>query len=113
MNIILPFPVSVNGAYGGGSGQKRFKTKALKKWLERCPKLIGQVIEYPVHVHYVFFWPDKRLRDGQNYQKVVLDFIVNQGVLIDDNYSYVASESWSHGGVDKEAPRVEVTITVK
>ena len=50
------------------------------------------------------------MRDGQNYMKVPLDYLVNQGVLTDDNYSYVASENWKHGGVDKLNARVEIEI---
>lgn len=67
-------------------------------------------MEYPVHVHYTFYWPCKRARDGQNYMKVALDYLVNQGVLVDDNYHYVSGETWGHGGVDKHNPRVEIIV---
>lgn len=64
-------------------------------------------------MHYKFFWPDNRVRDGQNFQKAILDRLVNEDVLMDDNWTVVSSESWDHGGVDKKYPRVELTITVK
>lgn len=110
--ITLPFPISVNSAYGGGSGQQRFKSKSLKAWLAKCPSELNERVEsYPVHIHYTFAWPCARERDGQNYQKVVLDYLVNMGVLIDDNYKFVASETWSHIGIDRKNPRVEIKIT--
>jgi Holliday junction resolvase RusA-like endonuclease len=112
MIITLPFPVSVNSAYNGGSGQKRFKSKSLKAWIEKCPKEIKErVTDYPIHIHYKFAFPCARNRDGQNYMKVALDYLVNMGVLIDDNYKYVSSETWSHIGIDRENPRVEIIIT--
>lgn len=112
MIITLPFPVSVNSAYGGGSGQQRFKSKSLRAWLAKCPSELTERVEsYPVHIHYTFAWPCARERDGQNYQKVVLDYLVNMGVLIDDNYKFVASETWSHIGIDRKNPRVIIEIT--
>lgn len=113
MIITLPFPISVNSAYGGGSGQQRFKSKSLKSWLAKCPTLDEVITNYPVHITYTFYWPCKRMRDGQNYMKVPLDYLVNQGVLVDDNYWHVASEDWKHGGVDKLNPRVEICINEK
>lgn len=106
----LPFPISVNSMYGGGSGQKRFPTKRYKEWIKSCQALEPLNINTPVHIEYTFAWPDKRLRDGQNFMKGVLDFLVNQGVLLDDNYEIVASESWRHAGVEKNNGNVYITI---
>jgi Holliday junction resolvase RusA-like endonuclease len=112
MKLNLPFPISVNSAYGGGSGQRRFKSKRLKEWLAKCPKLFPiPELGYPVRITYKFYWPDKRQRDGQNYIKVVTDYLVDQGVIKDDSYEYIAAECWEHGGVDKDNPRVEIEIT--
>lgn len=110
IKITLPFPPSVNGLYGGGSGQKRFPSKKYKQWLNHCPKLSANGLKGPVRIAYTFAWPDKRIRDGQNYMKAVLDYLVNQGVLIDDNWNIVIGEEWNHVGVDKLHPRVEVEI---
>lgn len=111
--ITLPFPPSVNGLYGGGSGQKRFPSKLYKAWLKICPTLEPLNISQPITVCYTFAWPDKRLRDGQNYMKSVLDYLVNQGVISDDNYGVVIAEHWKHIGVDKNNPRVEVEIILQ
>lgn len=110
--FILPFPPSVNALYGGGSGQKRFPSKKYKAWLAICPELIPQALNQLVKIVYTFAWPDRRIRDGQNYQKATLDYLVNQGVLKDDNWNIVCGETWNHVGVDKQNPRVEVVIIV-
>lgn len=106
----LPFPPSVNGLYGGGSGQKRFPSKRYKAWLALCPELPALGISQRVTICYTFAWPDKRVRDGQNFMKAVTDYLVNEGVLADDNYNIIVSETWVHIGVDKDAPRVVIDI---
>lgn len=115
--IILPFPPSVNGLYGGGSGQKRFPSKRYKAWLALCERTPhacpDPAISQPVTICYTFAWPDKRIRDGQNFMKAVTDYLVNAGVLADDNYNIIISETWKHIGVDKLRPRVEIEIVMQ
>ena len=108
----LPFPPSVNALYGGGSGQKRFPSKKYKAWLAVCPKLGAEGISQPVTVCYKFTWPDNRVRDGQNYMKAVLDYLTNEGVLVDDNWKIVTGETWCHAGVCKGNGKVEVEIQI-
>jgi Holliday junction resolvase RusA-like endonuclease len=112
LRFTLPFPPSVNALFGGGSRQKRFPSKKYKEWLKSCPNLegVGQPINHSVTVIYRFFWPDNRVRDGGNYIKAPLDYLVNQGVLEDDNWHIVEAELWKHNGVDKANPRVEIEI---
>ncbi len=118
IKLTLPFPPSVNGLFGGGSGQKRFPSKKYKDWLKLCATkadIYGIAVNFApisqaITITYTFSWPDKRVRDGQNYMKAVTDWLVNQGVIEDDNYNIIVSESWNHVGVDKLRPRVEVEI---
>lgn len=110
IKIKLPFPPSVNQLYGGGSRQKRFPTKKYKEWLASCPTLEPLNIDYPVKIFYTFTWPDKRKRDGGNFLKAPLDFLVNQGVLEDDNWQIVTSEIWKHMGVMPDHAGVEIEI---
>jgi len=108
--IELPFPPSVNGLFGGGSKQKRFKSASYKKWLASLETLKSLNIDHHTHIHYRFYWPDLRVRDGQSYLKATTDYLVSQNVLCDDNWKIVGSESWDHGGVDRENPRVDIYI---
>lgn len=111
--FILPFPPSVNGLYGGGSGQKRFPSKKYKEWLKLCPEMPVLALNQPLRITYAFIWPDRRIRDGQNYMKAPLDYLVNTGVLMDDNYNIVYSETWFHHGINKTAARVEIEIILQ
>jgi Holliday junction resolvase RusA-like endonuclease len=111
--FILPFPPSVNGLYGGGSGQKRFPSKKYKAWLAQCPELTYCGLNQPLIINYKFSWPDLRIRDGQNYMKAPLDYLVNQGVLKDDNWTIVIGETWSHTGIDRKNSRVEIEIILQ
>jgi Holliday junction resolvase RusA-like endonuclease len=111
--IVLPYPPSVNTAYGQSKGRRRFKSKKYLAWLSKCPKLYPSKIRYEVEILYKIYFPDNRIRDGQNILKVVLDYLVSQGVLADDNWHIVTSEKWVSCGIDKNNPRVEVFIESK
>lgn len=109
----LPFPPSVNKAYGGGSGQKRFKSKTYKAWEKSCPKLILPecgAIDWPVAVVYRYHLPDRRLRDIGNYEKAVTDQLVKQCILMDDNFKIIKSMHLHFAGVDRGNPRVDIEI---
>lgn len=106
----LPFPVSVNQLYAGGSGQKRFKGKKYIAWLKSCPELRELNIDEPVSVEYIFTWPDNRARDLSNWIKCVEDYLVSQKVLADDNYKIVSKILIRHEGINTADPRVEVVI---
>lgn len=109
--ITLPFPVSVNALYGGGSGQKRFPSKKYKAWLASCPTLKPHKIIKAMAV-YRFFVPDNRDRDLENNVKCVSDYLVKQQVIIDDCWKVIPDLWISFGGVDKKNPRVEIGLEI-
>ncbi len=111
--VHLPMPPSVNSLYGGGSGQQRFMSKRYKAWIASCPQLPQLQITQPICVEYVFAWPDKRLRDLQNFIKAPMDYMVKSGVIADDNYTIVSEEKLRHVGVDKHASGVTVIVRNK
>ena len=109
----LPFPPSVNAAFGQRPNHQRFKSDAYKAWLASCPDLVlpecGMII-FPVRVVYRFFHPDKRKRDITNYLKLPEDFLVAKDVIEDDNQNIVVGVAAIFQGYDKENPRVEIEI---
>jgi Holliday junction resolvase RusA-like endonuclease len=109
LEITLPFPPSVNSMFGGGSAQKRFPSKKYKAWLASCPKLYAAKFER-CSIWYKFYFPDKRERDSQNYIKAATDFLVKQKVIINDDWKVITEERITPMGIDKENPRVEITI---
>lgn len=113
LKISLPFPPSLNTAYPTiikGGKPIRVKSASVKKWIKDAPDFEDIFFENRVTISYLMFFPDDRDRDGQNYMKVPLDYMVNQGFFVDDNRKYVAGEQWIDGGIDKKNPRIEVTI---
>jgi Holliday junction resolvase RusA-like endonuclease len=82
----------------------------LKKWFKACPIITEKMKHQKCKIHYLMFFPDDRIRDGQSYLKPSLDYFVKQGFLNDDNRRIVKGECWEDGGIDKENPRIEVTI---
>ena len=66
---------------------------------------------------YTYYAPSKREVDISNVCSVVdkffSDVFVSEGKLEDDNFNYLDEVSYVFGGIDKENPRVTVTITSK
>lgn len=107
----LPFPVSVNSLYGGGSRQKRFKTSTYNQWLNRCPSLPAIGIKTPCSIDYKFTMPDRKKRDLANFIKCVDDYLVSQDVISDDGWSVIREGKFSLAGIDKKTSGVIVTIS--
>ena len=114
--IVLPLPPSVNSLYGGGSGQRRFKSKKYKAWTLAAQEIVKQnyketqpLFVEPVNLTYTYYFPDKRSRDCENYVKAVSDFLVNEYFLLDDDCFHVPKLTIIFGGIDKIS-RVEIKI---
>ena len=60
-------------------------------------------------VSIVFYFPDNRGRDYDNYLKMLLDGLTAAGIIADDNFKAVP-EMILKGTVDKENPRIEIEI---
>lgn len=58
----------------------------------------------------VFYFPDNRGRDYDNYLKMLLDGLTGAGIIADDNFKTVPELVLS-GTVDRKAPRIEIEIT--
>lgn len=76
--------------------------------LKILPKLIN------VELTYTLFTKTKQLSDVSNVCSIVdkffCDSLVNLGYLPDDNYNHLSKVVYCFGGVDKDNPRVEVSI---
>ena len=70
----------------------------------------GAGINKPVNVKCLFYMPTKRKCDLTNLLEAVDDILVNAGVLVDDNYTVIASHDGSRVFYDKKNPRTEIYI---
>lgn len=109
----FPLPPSSNGAYATNfKTKKRFKSKDYEDWLSEIQPLYGAYFdaEMPCEVNMNIWFPDKRSRDLGNYEKLLIDYIVEQGILSDDNFKIVQKKTTTFAGLDKKNPRIEVLI---
>ena len=60
-------------------------------------------------IKVTYYFKDKRRHDPANYDKMLLDGLVEANILKDDNYD-VIEEYTTIGSYDKNNPRVEVDI---
>lgn len=98
---------SSRGNYHKANNQKKQAQRDIMLQLPRC-----KVTRYPVEITVTFFEPSSR-RDCDNVIsggcKVLLDSMVDKGILIDDSRKYV-SQIHSLVYTDRKNPRIEVII---
>lgn len=111
--IVLPFPPSVNTYWRTFRGRmliskvgRQYRVDAIAAVLGagHAPQMVG-----PLHVSIVAWLPDNRRRDADNLFKAPLDAMAHAGVYADD--SQIRRLSIELAGVDRERPRLEVTLT--
>ncbi len=104
--------LNLNG-YRNWHFRDQHATKELFEQIARA-KLKGIPKQQRVHLHYVLWGPTKQRRDLMNVIAVVdkyfSDALPKAGVLDDDHADIIVSVSAAFGGVDRENPRVTVTI---
>jgi len=93
IKFILPFPPSVNSAYGVNKKGRRFKSAKVKAWevvartalnMQNVQPASGRVL-----LEYSLDTPDNYNRDAANYEKYLTDLLVSHGVLKDDSARHV------------------------
>jgi len=116
--LIIPGQLPGNNEYIAANRTNRYAGAALKKKaqeeIEWCIKrqLRGVRPKTPLSMSYTFYESNKK-RDHDNVasfaMKVVQDALVESGTLKNDGWAEIEriSLAW---GVDKENPRVEITL---
>lgn len=71
-------------------------------------------ISPPIKIKYTLHRKDKRKGDRSNVLSIVekffCDALVHYGCIPDDNDEYIISTTYTTGDVDKNNPRVDITI---
>lgn len=110
IKLELPFiPPSINYYIGRDN---RFQYQNDKKKLHRITKLITAGKNYNIEkckMTVTYYFKDKRRRDPGNYEKILLDCLVEANIIIDDNYN-VITEFTTKGDYDKNNPHTEIII---
>lgn len=68
-------------------------------------------IDYPVNVKCIFYRSTRIRCDLVNLQEATLDVLTRYGIIQDDNFNIVATMDGSTVLIDKDNPRIEITIT--
>lgn len=105
-------PISLNH-YRNGYHHQLNKAKILYKEYV-ANQLKGLILVPPVTLLFVYFAPDKRVRDLGNmlaiHEKYFSDALVELGCLPDDSYEFINEIVYKFGAICKENPRVEIEI---
>ena len=83
MQIYLQIkPLSVNAAFQG----RRFKTKQCNQYCRDLCMILpkNQKIAGYIDVHLKFYLTNAKMTDGDNLVKVLMDCVVQQGIIEDD-----------------------------
>lgn len=68
---------------------------------------------YPLTIKLAFAFRTARRRDLENAASTVLDALVHAGIIADDDYKHACPITLDFIGVDKQNPRVEITLEEK
>lgn len=105
VTLTLPFPVSVNRIWRQGKGNtylspqyKAWKDEAYVAYIQQR-KTVGTPVDGNFTYHIILDEKRrKQARDGDNRGKVILDFLQDVGLIVDDKLADAGS--WSWGPVD-------------
>ena len=110
IKLVLPFiPPSINYYIGRDN---RWQYQKDKKKLHEAVKMITIGKNYNIEkckMTITYYFKDRRRHDPGNYEKILLDCLVEANIITDDNYG-VITEFTTIGSYDKENPRTEVVI---
>jgi Holliday junction resolvase RusA-like endonuclease len=110
MKITLNFvPPSINYYIGRDN---RFQYQSDKKKIHDAVKMstIGINPKYKkCKIKITYFFKDKRRHDPSNYDKMLLDGLIEANIIVDDSYA-VIEEFTTIGKYDKNNPRTEIEI---
>ena len=112
ITIILPFiPPTINKYIGRANIWEYQKDK---KKIHEAIRLAAIGKRYDIEkckMIITYYFKDKRRHDPSNYDKMLLDGLVEANIIVDDNYK-VITEFTTKGDYDKNNPRTIIEIEV-
>ena len=110
MKYTIPrVPPSLNKYAGRENVWEYREQKAL--WKQLCNVYCRPKPKEPPRFALVvltFYFKDKRRRDADNYQKMILDGLVGAGIIVDDDFEHC--RVLCDGDVDKDNVRTEIDV---
>jgi len=97
-----------NWHYINSNNAKRAYKESLK------PQLENLKFDKPITLHFKLFKGSKRRIDRANvlsiHEKFFCDAMTEYGCIPDDNDEFIKETKYTSGSIDKDNPRVEITI---
>jgi len=114
LNLTLPIPPSVNALYRAIGRGRNILSKEGRAWYAMAVPMIemqaqGWFVLGKCELAFTVYYADRRRWDLSNRIKALEDALTKAGVWKDDDQ--VVRIVAEKGAIDKERPRVEVTIT--
>lgn len=108
MKFIIPkIPPTINKFIGRTNIWEYQKVK--KEWRDLCTYLDKPARPFEkASVVITFYFKDKRRHDADNYQKFLLDGLVDAGIIIDDDFEHITVTC--RGDYDRQEPRTEIEV---
>lgn len=92
-------------------------SKAYKEWHKDASEHLlstgSPLVENIESVTLSFWAPDKRATDLSNKAESIMDLLVDNGILLDDNWNVVPNLNLKFMGVDRSNPRCHIEILEK
>lgn len=83
-----------------------------KKCKQYMP-ILESPIDYPINLKCTFYLETRRKCDLTNLLQAICDILVKYNVIIDDNYTIIASLDGTNAIYDKDNPKTIIEITKK
>ena len=113
-SVLVPVNRRTNPAGWGKMRGRQFLTREYRGAQRTAELLVQSQVRgkrprftAPVAMTLRFYEPDRRRRDPSNLLKLVEDALT--GVVYDDD-SRIHRQTWERAGVDRDNPRVEITV---
>ena len=110
IKLTIPFVPPTINKYIGRSNIWEYQKD--KKKIHEAIKLLTIGKKYNIdkcRMTIIYYFKDRRRHDPSNYDKMILDGLVEANIITDDNYE-VISKFTTIGDYDKENPRTEIII---
>lgn len=105
--------IFVSGGRGGFTVPGAFHQKWHKEMMSAVKGVrFGEIPFTKAEVEIVFYPSTKRAGDLTNKAESIMDFLVDCGILSDDNWNVCSKLTLEFGAVDRVNPRAVVTLKV-
>jgi hypothetical protein len=99
-SVVVDVPPGLNNAYPTGRNGRRFLSDEGRRWKAANVPVLARLPKAEPDRHVVIEWTilefQNERKDGSGLEKLLVDGMVEAGVLADDSLKYVSGEVWRY-----------------